>query len=268
MRRPPVNKPVEDLPRKLVRYADILAAGSKTMKAAAIEAGYTPNTADKQAYQWIGRTREQSMYPQLFDYYQKLRCDKLRHYDISEDTVTKELRTIGFSSIESFLELPREAVHKKAQKMREQLEKLYNRLSDYKIIDDLAAPVMTENGPAPSFKYSPQAKPVMAKIKKLEKQVKAIEEGPGYTLKLKFREEIPDELMPAIAEIRETREGISVKLHNKLDALDKLARWMRLYDNKSGGPDGNVNPDEVTDINITIKGSKSEMHVLPKEDAA
>lgn len=74
------------------------------------------------------------------------------------------------------------------------------------------------------------------------------------TICVKYIEDIPKELIPAIAEIHETKEGIRVKLHSKLDALDKLARHVKLF---------NTEPQEENpfsgDINIHVNGSKSPM---------
>jgi len=262
MAKPQIDKPVEDLSRRLKLYAEILAAGSKTMKEAALQAGFSKHVANSGAYAWIRKTREDSQYPQLFDYYERLRSERLRQFDITEDSLTKELRTIAFSSIENYLDLPRAEVHKKAQKMREQLKKLYTRLDDYKI---LGMPEMTDEGPKQTVQYSEEAKPIFKKIEKLIGQIEAVEAGPGYRIRLKFRDEIPDELMPAVAEIRETREGIHVKLHSKLDGIDKLARWLKMYsDTKEGG---DVSPSDIKEVTINIKGSQSSMSISPPDTA-
>lgn len=41
--------------------------------------------------------------------------------------------------------------------------------------------------------------------------------------------EIDDDTAAAIAEVRQTKEGLAIKLHDKLGALDKLAKHLGLY---------------------------------------
>lgn len=81
---------------------------------------------------------------------------------------------------------------------------------------------------------------------------------PGSEIQLRFAEEIPAQLMPAIASIEQTKHGIRIKLHSKIDALDKLARIRKMYADL-------VATDEPADyqINISISGSKSPMLAEP-----
>jgi len=78
--------------------------------------------------------------------------------------------------------------------------------------------------------------------------------NPFETVRVKFIEDIPKELIPTIASIKETRDGIEVKLHSKMDALDKLARITKLFNQEPS--------DEVPfggEINIHVNGSKSPL---------
>lgn len=78
--------------------------------------------------------------------------------------------------------------------------------------------------------------------------------NPHETIRVKFIEDIPKELIPSIASIKETRDGIEVKLHSKMDALDKLARITKLFNHEpqEGEPFGG-------EINIHVKGTKSPL---------
>lgn len=81
---------------------------------------------------------------------------------------------------------------------------------------------------------------------------------PGSEIQLRFAEEIPAELMPAVESVAQTKHGIRIKLHSKIDALDKLARIRKMYADL-------VATDEPADyqINISISGSKSPMLAEP-----
>lgn len=73
-------------------------------------------------------------------------------------------------------------------------------------------------------------------------------------LRVKFIEDIPKDLLPSIMSVKETKDGIEVKLHSKMDALDKLARITKLF---------NQEPVEEQpfggEINIHVNGSKSPL---------
>jgi len=82
------------------------------------------------------------------------------------------------------------------------------------------------------------------------------------TIRVKYIEDIPKELIPSIASIKETKDGIEVKLHSKMDALDKLARITKLFNNEP--------QDEEPfggEINIHVKGTKSPLLVSITEQA-
>jgi hypothetical protein len=79
--------------------------------------------------------------------------------------------------------------------------------------------------------------------------------SPGSTVKLKAYEDIPEELLPAIASIKETRDGIEIKLHNKLEALDRLARILKLYDDPQVGD----KPTTIETLNVIVNGTKSSL---------
>lgn len=56
-------------------------------------------------------------------------------------------------------------------------------------------------------------------------------------------DELSPEVRACISSVRQTKHGLSVKLHDKPEALEKLARYLRLYD--EGGADDWVEPTWV-----------------------
>jgi hypothetical protein len=273
-----VLKPLEDLPRRAKLYAEFLSTGL-SMAAAAREAGYSAQVAKTQSYAWIGKTREDSYYPALFDYDEQLRKEKLRLFEVSAETIVSELKLVAFSSIENYLDLPQRRVRKKYLKLQEQERELSAELDKYTSIvhnyerqiargrnkpegyseqedPERVGPKITRDAYEEALA---EAQPIKARLTKTRADIRKVEDSPGYTLRLKFLEDIPKELLPAVAEIRETREGIAVKLHSKMDALDKLARWQKMYtDNAQAGDDA---PETISEINVNVNGSRSTLRV-------
>lgn len=70
---------------KHYEFAREIAKGS-TITDAAIKAGFTEQTANKHAYKWLGKTREESMYPELWDLVQEL---KKEANDDAAETIRK-----------------------------------------------------------------------------------------------------------------------------------------------------------------------------------
>lgn len=231
------EKTLAELPRKLIRYAELLATGTLSITQAALQAGYKHSVADKVAYQWLGKTREESQYPHLWDYYEKLRTDNLRLYGVTIDSVVNELRTIAFSDITAYIDLP-SIEDQKREALIERIQHAQNKVF-VGMADELEEELVE--------KYPDD---------KLDELIAISRMRPGSTIRLKSREEIPKELLPAIAEIHETREGIRVKLHNKLDALDKLARWLKMY---QGEKDSQDEPIKSVEINLNVNGSRSRL---------
>jgi hypothetical protein len=256
-------KPVHELPQKLVRFAQLYAEGLSAMKAARL-AGYKNTTANN-AHRWIRRTRDESQYPFLYDYYDTLRKEKLRLFDINQDTLVHELKIIAFSNIENYLDLPSREVFKKVEKLEETYTVLLNELESY-LTDEFRIAQEKEQPLRGILKYHAASKPVLAKLKKIEREIKEMKQGEGYYLRLKWKESIPPELMPAVAEIRQTREGIAVKLHSKMDALDKLARWQKMYDTNSGDEEGKL--ADIKTVQLVVSGSKSPLLNAQNKDAA
>lgn len=85
---------------------------------------------------------------------------------------------------------------------------------------------------------------------------------PGTYIRLKAWEDIPKPLLPAIAEINETKDGIRIKLHPKLDAIEKLVKYLGMYQNASADPD-DVG-QSVKEINLIVEGSRSPLMLAMK----
>jgi hypothetical protein len=179
--------------------------------------------AAKRTDLWIKVHREDSRKPYLWDIWREQLDKQLRILEAKSDTILRELCLIAFSSIDQFIEIPsREDAMKAAAKNEELIASITGEES--------------EDGEEETIEQ------------------KAKQYRPGSTIKLKYIEDIPKDLIPAIASIKETRDGIEVKLHSKMDALDKLARITKLFNQEP--------TDEVPfggEINIHVKGSKSPM---------
>jgi phage terminase small subunit len=171
---------------------------------------------------WIREDREHSKRPQVFDYFQKLVKQKLRLHDITVDNVLNELKIIAFSSLEHFIDLPTKG--------------------------ELKAEALQAAGLG--YTLDPAGVEEWKKFR------------PGSYIRLKAWEDIPKQLLPAIAEINETKDGIRIKLHPKLDAIEKLAKYLAMYQNASADPD-DVG-QSVKEINLIVEGSKSPLMLAMK----
>lgn len=189
-------------------------------KDAALSVGFK-HTIATQASRWIREDRERSSKPWMFDYFAKLLKAKLRHFDVTVDNVLRELTIIGFSDISAFIEIPSQ-------------EELKQDALDAKALGFEA-------------RQSAQAD----EWKKLRL---------GSTIRLKTREQINPALWPAVAEISETKDGIKIKLHNKIAALEKLAKYLAMYQNASADPDDIG--QSVREINLIVEGSRSPLMKL------
>jgi len=71
---------------------------------AARAAGYSQTTADKQAASWIGKSRESSKKPHLYDLFQELLEARARQCWLDGQAVLEELARIGFARIGDYVE--------------------------------------------------------------------------------------------------------------------------------------------------------------------
>lgn len=257
------DKTLAKLSPRLKKYAELLATGLHSKLQAAIKAGFTPGTSDKTSYRWIGDTREDSFYPHLYDYYEKLNIKNLRKFEAKTESITRELGLIAFSDVSRFIDLPSETYEDKcilAKKVQTAhfIQEQYEAYRQDKVTHDQDK---RRKKPIHAVAPSPEQIKLLTwfKFELAEKEQHDLMFWTGYSrgsIRLKNREEIPAELLPCIAEISETREGIRVKLHDKMKALDMLAKIMKLYDADKG--DGEA-VSKIQSVNIFVNGSKSTL---------
>lgn len=85
----------------------------------------------------------------------------------------------------------------------------------------------------------------------------------GRSIRVKSRREIPKALLPAIQSISETKDGITIKLYNKLDALDKLMKYLKMIQPEAKQPfDGEQVPQK---IDLVVNGTRSPLLLNSKK---
>lgn len=227
-------KPLEQFSQRHLRYAELLAEGNLTKADAMRGAGFAESMCRKPDF--IGKDRDGSKYPALWDYYQKLRAKHIRLLEVNVETIRDEFRLIGFAKLTDFIQLP----------TRKDLER--QKLFDAKLRQQMG--YCDEEDDALLAQEDQYRKELsQSKAEKLQRF------APGSTVKLRCLEDIPEEFLPAIQSIRETRDGIEIKLHNKLDALDKLARILKMYEE----PDAGSKPTTIENLNVIVNGTKSNL---------
>lgn len=235
------EKSITELSGRHLRYAELLAEGSLSQFESCVRAGFARGTA--QSCSFIGEDREHSDYPQLYDYFLKLRQERLKTYDVTPDRVVEHLRAIAFSDITDFLLLPtREQIERRIA--QDDRARRAASLPDASTGQDMEAPTQ-----AASVESGTQGD------QEIDAQDKFQAWLPGSAIRLKCLDDIPKELRGAIASIKEGRYGIELRLHDKLDALDKLARYLRMYD----GDRDLSRPTEIKSFEINVNGSKSRL---------
>lgn len=235
-------KTLDELPKRFIRFAELLAEGTHTKADAMRLAGFSESVSVARGGDYIGTSRERSHYPSLWDYYQKLVNRRLRLFDVNAETIRDELKIIAFSKITNYIHIPtrRDVARQKLFDAKIRREMGYSDSEDQALIAQEDALRQSVGNDDPDRKFKP-----------------------GESLKLKCLEDIPEELIPAIASIRETKDGISIKLWNKLDALEKLARICKLYDAEDDGSKSTI----IENLNVTVNGTKSDLlkdHKLSK----
>jgi phage terminase small subunit len=89
-------------PKEKVFVAEYLVDCNAT--AAAIRAGYAESTADKKAPSWVGKSRESSTKPHVWEAIQAELNKSLEKLNITKDSILKELALIGFTDLADFLD--------------------------------------------------------------------------------------------------------------------------------------------------------------------
>lgn len=233
------DAPISAHPRKLVRFAEIYAKGIFSVAEAARQAGYSRNVADKKAYRWVGKCREDSEFPVLWEYYEKLRRENLRQFDINAQSVLRELALIAFADLTRFIELPSQERENKML-LAVATEEAARAVYEYRINSEQyrkGCEIQGQQKPGKGRKKtlckpSPPtenqyrlAQNFQAMTEEARSELMAWKNYRPGSIRLRNREKIPEALLPALAEITETKEGVRIKLHDKISALDKLARY-------------------------------------------
>lgn len=65
---------------------------------AALKAGYAASTARAKSFAWVGKSRTDSMFPEMWDYIERKRQKLARSYEISREILTAELAKIALAS--------------------------------------------------------------------------------------------------------------------------------------------------------------------------
>jgi hypothetical protein len=193
-----VLKSVDELPRRIVRFAELLASG-KTPAEAGKEVGYSASVVKTTVYRYIRKTRESSQYPLLWDYYEELRKEKLRLFDVKVDTIVNELKIVAFSDISNYLDLPSRELHEKHVRLTDKMLEIEQQLEVYNVEISKckkAKKDKEERELIKAIEISEEAKPLIEELKKVRKQIRKLEDSPGYYLRLRYKEDIPKELLP------------------------------------------------------------------------
>lgn len=66
---------------------------------AALAAGYSKSTAEKKSYSWVGKSRETSVYPEMYDYVQELQKDLSRVSGVTPLRNLLALKRIGYTNL-------------------------------------------------------------------------------------------------------------------------------------------------------------------------
>lgn len=194
-------------PRQLVSSKEKILVSNilegKSIYESALAAGYTDSMARTKVYKYFSDDREDSLKPDLWDYWQKKLQTKLRLFDVSIDSVLSELKLLAFSDISNYVTL----FDENDIETSDDPEKVFMRLQ-------------------------------------------------GRTLRVKSFRDIPKQLTPAIESISEDKHGIKIKLYNKLDSLDKLAKYLKMYSDVSAN---SSNDDTPKEINLVVNGTRSPL---------
>lgn len=221
------------LTKRDIKFVRLVLKGKQTTPAAR-EAGFPESTSLVRSHEWITLTREESTKPHIWDYHRKLLRKELRIADVNPQTLVDELSIIAFSDISKFIEIPTRAEAIKQATTEGRIKQIFGH-------DENESPAQT--------------------AEEIEKVLQDYKAGEG--IKLKFFEDVNPKLWPAVKSIENTRDGgIKFTLHSKLDAIEKLCKYLKMFaaGEGEGGEGDTIN---IQNINIVVKGSKSPLMGFP-----
>lgn len=242
-------KPLHDFTPRHFRLAEVLAEGSCAIGDAYVTAGFSRKTAESGGpggMPWIGKTRERSYYPALYDYFRRLRDEIVGIRIANAQSVIDEFRKIAFADITKIVQIPERRTLQRAAIYAAEARKSFG-YSDPEDEELLA------------IKLEDQASDQAGEPETGLSVGDYMQYAPGVSVKLKCLEDIPEEMRGAIAEIAETRDGIRVKMFNKIDALDRLAKINGMYNAEK-----DQKPITIKSLNIIVKGSRSNLLNSPE----
>ena len=233
------NKPLEQFSQRHLQFAELLAEGNRSKSDCYRLAGFSETMAV--SAQFIGPDRDRSKYPALWDYYQKRRRERLRLFEDDARAIRNELQIIAYSKITNFVSIPTAKDLERQALLDAQIRRVngYQDAEDDEILgraDEILRDEIVNE-------------PTQLKKKRLDNLL------PGSTVRIKCLDDIPEELIPAIASIAETRDGIRLTLWDKIKAIDILAKITRQYDD----PNDNRKPTVINKLNIIVNGTKSDL---------
>lgn len=225
--------------RRDLLFVENLLLG-KSAAQAARDAGYRASVANGKAGKWVGESPERSTKPHLWEYFQERRKIQLRLFDVTVDSIVNELKIISFATLDKFIHFPTKDDYKLEQKKADYEDALSRSALNIATPEDLVLiDEVTKENPFKNYR-------------------------PGSFVRLKAIEDIPKELIPAIAEIQETKDGIKVKLFSKLEAIEKLAKYLKMFSDNGSQEAGSLN---VQELNIIVNGTKSPLMQLSEKAA-
>ena len=89
-----------------------------------------------------------------------------------------------------------------------------------------------------------------------------VAEWNGRTVTLKNSETLSPELTSLVAEVSETKQGVKIKLHDKLEALDKMAKIVGAYNEPERQGDIHITKVTVVLAGVDGEASQEETHFV------
>lgn len=222
------------LTKRDIKFVKLVING-KLVTPAAREAGFPESVCYAKAHAWITEFREESTKPHVWDYHRKLLRKALRIHDVNPQSLVDELSVIAFSDISNFIEIPTRAEAIKQATTEGRIKQIFGFNED-------ESPAQTND--------------------EIQNVLQDYKSGEG--IKLKFFEDVNKKLWPAVKSIENTRDGgIKIVLHSKLDAIEKLCKYLKMF-SPEGGEGGEGDTINIQNINIVVKGSKSPLMGFPE----
>lgn len=75
-------------------------------------------------------------------------------------------------------------------------------------------------------------------------------EWSGNRIILKDSKTLPPELTSVVSEVKNTREGVAIKLHDKLSALEKIGKHLAMFTDRTDhtSSDGSMSPKDTASV--------------------